>query len=334
MKKCPTCNKTFEDSMRFCQTDGTPLVDDEPAFDPYATIMAKPGEFAAPPAAEEPAAETAPPEPESAPAESPASITLEPAAEPISEPEDVLDLPASADPLKTMYVSEAEMQAAFGSGSEEAKHEEPPQPEPPIFEVPDLPAPSFGSPSAPPSPFSDPEPIQEEPPPPAPSFGEADTMIHSPSSSTFEEPAPAPPVSPVFEEPAPASPAPWEPQSAPPPAPWEPPPAPDASWKGQEIGSNTPFQPPVAAGGPSQGLAVGSLVCGVLSCLCCLSVLTGPAAVIMGFVAKKKADEDPSQYGGRGMAMGGIITGIVGFLIGIALIILQVFFGVLGSLAR
>ena len=45
MKKCPTCNKTFEDSMRFCQTDGTPLVDDEPAFDPYATIMAKPGEF-------------------------------------------------------------------------------------------------------------------------------------------------------------------------------------------------------------------------------------------------------------------------------------------------
>jgi hypothetical protein len=233
-----------------------------------------------------------------------------------------------------MYVSEAEMQAAFGSGSEEAKHEEQPQPEPPIFEVPDLPAPSFGSPSAPPSPFSDPEPIQEEPPPPAPSFGEADTMIHSPSSSTFEEPAPAPPASPVFEEPAPASPAPWEPQSAPPPAPWEPPPAPDASWKGQEIGSNTPFQPPVAAGGPSQGLAVGSLVCGVLSCLCCLSVLTGPAAVIMGFVAKKKADEDPSQFGGRGMAMGGIITGIVGFLIGIALIILQVFFGVLGSLAR
>jgi hypothetical protein len=27
MKKCPTCGNTFDDSMKFCQTDGTPLVD-------------------------------------------------------------------------------------------------------------------------------------------------------------------------------------------------------------------------------------------------------------------------------------------------------------------
>ena len=30
MKKCPTCEKTFEDSYRFCQLDGTPLVDAAP----------------------------------------------------------------------------------------------------------------------------------------------------------------------------------------------------------------------------------------------------------------------------------------------------------------
>jgi hypothetical protein len=54
----------------------------------------------------------------------------------------------------------------------------------------------------------------------------------------------------------------------------------------------------------------------------------------MGFIAKKNIDENPQQYGGRGMAVAGIITGAVGFLIGLAIIILQVFFGVLGNLAR
>ena len=40
MKRCPTCQKTFDDSMRFCQTDGTPLVDDAPPVDPYKTMVA------------------------------------------------------------------------------------------------------------------------------------------------------------------------------------------------------------------------------------------------------------------------------------------------------
>jgi hypothetical protein len=39
MKKCPTCGKEFEDSMKFCQIDGAELVADEPAFDPYATVV-------------------------------------------------------------------------------------------------------------------------------------------------------------------------------------------------------------------------------------------------------------------------------------------------------
>ena len=54
MKKCPSCQRTFDDNMRFCQTDGTPLADDAPAaappapaeeeapFDPYATIVGVP----------------------------------------------------------------------------------------------------------------------------------------------------------------------------------------------------------------------------------------------------------------------------------------------------
>ncbi len=45
MKKCPTCDKTFNDGMRFCQTDGTPLVEaaDDANKDPYKTTVGKPG---------------------------------------------------------------------------------------------------------------------------------------------------------------------------------------------------------------------------------------------------------------------------------------------------
>ena len=78
--------------MRFCQSDGTPLVDDAPAFDPDATVVARPE----PPAAEMPQEERV-------------AVGIAP----IAEPEEVLDLPA-ADPLKTMYVSEDEMRAARG----------------------------------------------------------------------------------------------------------------------------------------------------------------------------------------------------------------------------
>jgi Domain of unknown function (DUF4190) len=328
MKKCPTCNKTFEDSMRFCQTDGTPLVDDEPAFDPFATIMARPGEFVVPPTEETPPAEEASvmsdvtPEPVSS-----SSITLEPAAEPtpepIAEPDNVLDLPSTGDPLKTMYVSDAEMQAALGSPADEAKTDEPPQPEPPVFSVPDLPAPSFGSLSPPPSPFSPSDEGADEPSTPSPMFEETPTMIQPAMSTPFDEPSspaaewnPTPPAAPVAE--------------------WTPPPAPDASWQNQEIGSNTPFQPPMAGAEQSKGLAVGSLVCGILSFTICgsMGLFLGPLAIVMGFIAKKRAGENPTEYAGSGLALGGIITGAIGLLVGLMVIVFLFYFGAWGNLFR
>src|SRR5438034_11456926 len=104
MKKCPTCDKTFEDSMKFCQVDGTPLVDDAPAFDPYATMVAGAKDMApTEPAAETPKEPTFEPQPE------------EPAA--IAPPENVLALPEAA-PLKTMYVSDAELKKGRGRVAE------------------------------------------------------------------------------------------------------------------------------------------------------------------------------------------------------------------------
>jgi hypothetical protein len=275
--------------MRFCQIDGAVLEDapaaDEPAFDPYATIVSPAIKVPEEPAAEEPALV--------------AGESMPPA--PISAPDDVLDLPSS-DPLKTVYVSDEEMKAAMSSSAPESE----------VVDLPpatEAPAPSFGDMSPPPSPFSSPEPpapsfIEPEPAPPP--MDEAATMIQPPQAF---EPLPAP-----VEQ-------------------WTPPPAPEPSWQNQEIGSNTPFNPPPAGvGGQSQGLAIAAMICGILSCLCCLSIFTGPAGAIMGFLAKKKADEDPANYGGRTFALVGMITGVIGFIIGIAVIILQIFFGVLNNL--
>ena len=325
MKKCPSCDKTFEDSMRFCQVDGTPLVDEAPAFDPYATIVAPPPGQIEPEASPvfEAAVEEAPAE--KAAAESYMNPTV--SSIPIAEPEDVLDLPS--DPLKTMYVSDSEMHAALGTDEpapdiiEIPPIEEVSQPAPPSFIVPDAPAISFGEPAPPPSPFSvsdsvptDPDPLVFEEPasaptvydePVRPAFDEAATMIQSSFNSPFDPPPPAP----VAE--------------------WTPPPAPDASWQNKEIGANTPFQPPPAgAGGQSQGLAIGSLIAGILSLLCCNWFVVGIAAVIMGFIAKGKADSNPNEYGGRGLALGGIITGGISFVLGILIWILY-FFGALAG---
>lgn len=43
MKRCPTCNRTFEEEwLAFCTQDGTTLVEDSPKVDLQATMMAPP----------------------------------------------------------------------------------------------------------------------------------------------------------------------------------------------------------------------------------------------------------------------------------------------------
>ncbi len=366
--------------MRFCQVDGTPLLDDAPAFDPYATIVSSPM----------PVAPVAEPGPEPVPAFEAAAEALpvpeavvspidEPAAAPIAEPEDVLDLPEH-DPLKTVFVSDAEMRDALGDSAPAVEEpmieipaiEEPPAPVAPSFSVPNVPAPSFGGGAPPPSPFAasgpsafdelvpPPPPVFDEPVPappvfeePAPEFDEAATLIQ-PVSFPFEPPAPAPafdplpapafePPAPAFEPPAPAfeplPPAPViETPVAAPVAEWTPPPAPDASWQNQDIGSNTPFQPPPAGtGSVNQTLAIISLVLGIISLCCYISPVTGLAALITGFMAMKKVNNDPTNFGGKGLAIAGMITGGVFFVLGLIYWIYIIFIvglAALGSFGR
>ena len=176
MKKCPTCNKRFEDSMRFCQADGTPLVDDAPPIDPYKTIVARPIDTSA----SEPAA--------------PSASNVPSAIAPIAEPDEVLDLP-DADPLKTMYVSEDEMRRAMGGGeSGELRMEIPAEPETPSFIQNDVSSTATETPS----PFSSPENStreQEKTTPPIPSPFDAPPMFTDP-----KPPVPAEPPRPMFIE--------------------------------------------------------------------------------------------------------------------------------------
>jgi hypothetical protein len=330
MKKCPTCEKTFEDSMRFCQTDGTPLVEEAesaPPIDPYATIVSPSGLPL-----------------ETAPEDDPFAS----APEEIPAPEgsgDLLQIP-EADPLKTMFVSEEEIRKEMLT--EEPK-EDPifdvpsdPVPEPPVFNEPSLSPPSFGDMAPPASPFS-----ASSDPEPEPGAGEDATLISpapAPIPSPFSVPEPPDEIgarldTSPFKEPEPTS-SPFDQPSFSPAAEssephqmeWAPPPAPNASWENQPVGQDTPFKPPVVEG-PSQGLAVGALVCGVLSILCCfISVFMGPAAIIMGFIAKKNATENPNEFGGASLALAGMICGGIGTVLGIVIIILQVFFGILGNI--
>lgn len=118
---------------------------------------------------------------------------------------------------------------------------------------------------------------------------------------------------------------------------WAPPPAPDANWQNQQIGQNTPFQPPVAGGGQNQTLPIVSLVFGIVSVCCYISPLTGLVALITGYMGMKNANNDPNNYGGKGLAIAGMIVGGIFFLLGVfywIYIIFIVGLAAMGNLGR
>jgi hypothetical protein len=293
MKRCPTCDKTFDDNMRFCQADGTPLVEDVPV-DPYKTMVARPEDIAA--------------------------------AMPPEQSDDVLDLPAENDPAKTMYASEDEIRAEMNARDEQVI-DIPPlvEPDRPAYSEPPPPPSPFtpsdlGSATVPPipSPFDEPKPSTYEPPsyepPPAPSFADPEPIRDEPAYNPFDQPGNAPIAQ----------------------AEWTPPPVPDAGWQNQQIGQNTPFQPPApGTGGVNQTLPIVSLVFGIVSLCCYISPLTGIVALVTGYMGMKNANNDPRNFGGKGLAMAGMITGGIFFLLGLLYWIYVIFvigFAAMGSL--
>jgi len=127
---------------------------------------------------------------------------------------------------------------------------------------------------------------------------------------------------------------------------WNPPPSPESGWQEQGLGANTPFQPPVVKSGQSQGLAIASMVCGGVSLVMLVGLIIpfvnlvcglvspglGLAAIITGFLARSRANQNPEQYGGAGLALGGIITGALSILAVVGLFIIAIVFVGLGNI--
>ena len=77
-----------------------------------------------------------------------------------------------------------------------------------------------------------------------------------------------------------------------------------------------------------QTMATVSLCLGIASVTvgwcCSTGMLLSPAALVTGFLALSYIKKDPQRYGGRGLAIGGIVTGIIYFCL---LILFLVVFG-------
>ncbi|MGH9948466.1 MAG: DUF4190 domain-containing protein [Pyrinomonadaceae bacterium] len=323
MKQCPVCEKTFEDNMRFCQADGTPLVDMDEPVDPFKTMVASKEEIlAAMP-------KDLAPEPSPMP---------EPSVPAVIENE-VLEIPP-VDPNKTQFVSEAELRAEMDARSvdDEQVIEMPPVSEPPPPKIieqakPELPVPEIGG-APPPSPLSAApsgfgsdaadDPFQYTTPPiPSPFGGGSLEPLKEPKGEIS-----SPKVSPPVAEPEPE----LNPFDKAPPAPiaqaeFNPPVIPESNMQ------NPQFTPP-AVGGQSQTLAIVSLVIGILSLCCGYTFIVPIIAIVLGFVARGKANSDPANFTGGGLALGGIITGAVALLLGIVVIILNVVMGFGGAMLQ
>jgi hypothetical protein len=158
-----------------------------------------------------------------------------------------------------------------------------------------------------------------------------------PAPPPFDAPKPPPykePESPFGSQPTPFDQSPFaQPQSPSgqlgndpfasqqPQAEWNPPPVPVQNWQDQNLGANTPFQPPPTNAGQNNTLAVVSLVLGVLSFLC-LGVLGSIPAIITGYMQRNNIKNNPSEYGGGGMAMAGMILGGINLVLTIIIFVI------------
>ena len=98
------------------------------------------------------------------------------------------------------------------------------------------------------------------------------------------------------------------------------PPSPPA---GQERSRGIP-----EAGPRINGLAYAALVTGILSIVLSLiliglpGLLLGPGAAIMGYISRRRVAASLGTLGGSGVALAGLILGIIGFGVGVAFLVI------------
>ena len=100
------------------------------------------------------------------------------------------------------------------------------------------------------------------------------------------------------------------------PASWPSSSSPPAQWQPQNL-QNQPFGSPAFTQKRDQTLPTIAMILGILSValICCYGgIWLGLPAAVLGFLGMRNADGNPSQYGGRGMAIAGMVLGVVSLL--------------------
>ena len=94
-------------------------------------------------------------------------------------------------------------------------------------------------------------------------------------------------------------------------------------------GMQSPYAPPGAfhpgyyQPAPTSGLAIASMVCGIIAVIACyIHALFGVPAVICGHMAISAIRSSPVPMAGRGMAIAGLVLGYLGILFTVGIILL------------
>jgi hypothetical protein len=92
--------------------------------------------------------------------------------------------------------------------------------------------------------------------------------------------------------------------------------------------SATDLSRPTPDSSRNEGTATGALVGGILALLCGVAggagVVIGPVAVVLGLTARRRIRQAPGALKGDGLAVAGIVMGIVGAVISIVWILVLV----------
>lgn len=121
----------------------------------------------------------------------------------------------------------------------------------------------------------------------------------------------------------------WEDYQPPPASPWESRLQEQPTQAFQPAQMTQPFYAS-SAQGQNQTMPVVALVlgvCGLLFSCCYGGIPIGAAAIVLGFLGLRNANENPMRFGGRGLAIAGIVTGLIGLLISLGLFLIVIISG-------
>jgi hypothetical protein len=92
------------------------------------------------------------------------------------------------------------------------------------------------------------------------------------------------------------------------------------TWQNPQMSEHSQYSSPMMQSvGRNQNLPLISLILGVTSFsgLCCsfLGIPLSLGAIITGYIGMTNANNNPTEYGGKGLAIGGLITGAITLLL-------------------